>query len=136
MQAPTLTQLIDAFNERLIALEVFGTGRRSTHGHSLIAIGVREQWQQTDVGQNAHNVEWSLNEPALPTVAWYQDSDDAINWDYRDQGALEAHVFMRLSIDPARIAAVLERLERIPVASPAERDSELSRQIAVEALAH
>jgi hypothetical protein len=132
----TLTELIEAFNERLIALEVSDTGLRTTvddgydpkwGGWHIIDFSVRPAWRAHAIAGNTGNERWSEGEPAYPTPEWETITDNAIyNDDIIDlQVPPDSYSFMRFAVDPARIDRVLELVRRAPVVSAEQRSAEL-----------
>ncbi len=137
--ATTISDLIAAFNERLVALVATDTGLRTTVDEGfdpkwanwhIIDFSVRDQWQSLGERGNTGNERWddAQAEPAYPQFEWEKASEEAMYWD--DISDLQcpagSYSLCRFAVDPARIDAVMALVQKAPVVSDSERAEALA----------
>lgn len=134
--ATTLTGLLNAFNERLVALQVTDTGKRTAGMNDakwddwvILDFAVRADWQVLgERGNTGNEGGWGEAEAAYPQVEWESATDDAIYWDDIEdlQVPENTYTLMRFAVDPARLDAVMELVRQAPLVSDAERADALA----------
>lgn len=137
----TIADLLDAFNERLVALTTTDTGLRTTVAEGfdpkwgnwfVLDFAVRADWQQLGERGNTGNENWAQAEPAYPKVSWESATDDAIYWDDIEDLQIPegTYTLMRFAVDPNRLDEVMALVKRAPIVADAERAEMLADSIA------
>lgn len=132
-------QLIDAFNERLCALEVVLMPQRvesdkpQWDNWQVFEFQVRPEWRHL-IGEDnrAGDQDGWQNEAALPNFDWEDATDEAIYWD--DLVALTrsdeqyAYVCLAVAPDAERMQRIMDHLQKLPAITDEQRAAELKNE--------